>query len=241
MQRWAIGAAPAPALPGWTTVPDGTAGEDHRPLLAQAEAIVDGVSKEPPCKNFFRDQCLGGTDATLKTVFDNARVYHRSTTDGRAGSTQDGTSNLSYNLRAYAQGRFLLAATLLHELYHVCDPNAPANQAEITAENAVERCRIYTPLITVIEPPAALEAGPGVAVGATVGIGGSGFGTVQAPGDRVTVAGVDAPIVSWGISREPGDATNVIVIRLPAVVPGTVELRVFHHGIASAPRQITVR
>ena len=236
VRRWAIGPAPAPALPDWTTVPDGSAGgDDHQPRLAEAEAIVRGVINDPQCRNFFRDHCPGGTDATLRTVFNNALIYHRPTTDGRAGSTNLGTSNISYNLRAYAPGKFLLASTLLHELYHVCDPNAPAGQAEITAETAVERCRLYTPSIEIVLPP-----GP-VAVGDKVGIGGSGFGMAQGPGDRVTIGGVAAPILSWGLSRTPGSSMLVIVIRVPQGVAGTVDLRVFHHGIASAPHQITVR
>jgi hypothetical protein len=235
VRRWAIGAAHAPALPDWTTVPDGAAGgDDHRPRLAEAEAIVRGVINDPQCRTFFRDHCPAGTDATLETLFNNALIYHRPTTDGRAGSTELGTSNISYNLRPYAQGKYSLAATLLHELYHVCDPNAPAGQAEITAENALERCRLYTPSIEIVIPQVA-------AVGDRVGIGGAGFGIAQGPGDRVTIGGVNAPILSWGLSQTPGSSMVAIVIQIPAGVAGTVDLRVFHHGIASAPHQLTVR
>lgn len=231
VRRWAIGAAPVPAVANWQEVPDGTGGApDHAPRLNEARGIVSGLLGSTRCQNYFRDNCEGGTQSSLRDAFDAAQVYHIAVDGNLFGQNRLGTGNIAYNRKAYDQGKWFLAATLLHELYHVCAPTMAVNERELNAENAVERCRLYAPLIDSLS----VRRG---AVGSQVTITGLGFGPVQNENDRVELGGVTCPVVSWVFDRAASSVAITVTIPEGAA---TGMLRVINNNVRSNARRFTV-
>lgn len=232
IQRWQIGAGPVPAGTDWETVPDGTpAGQpNHRRRLAAARSIVARLLSSTRCQNYFADNCDGGTRTALRDAFDNARVYRMDDDGIRLGENIRGTSDIAYNNTAYDQGRYFLAATLLHEMYHVCAPTRPANSRELLAENALEACRLYAPYLRRILP----RSGP---AGSAVTLTGWGLGPSQGPRDRVEFNGATCRVLSWTFDR----GTSMVTIRV--VLPAgarTGHFRVFNNNVGSRPAAFTV-
>ena len=231
VQRWDIGAAPAPRG-HWSLVPSDPAVEDQRTELDAAEAIVRGVLNSRRCVNFFRDNCgLGEGDAALQSAFDQAQVYFLDQDDNVFGEQAGTSRNIAYNRRAFRIGEFFMAGTLLHEMFHTCDPSFDPTD-EIDAENAVEACRIYRPFIFD------LSATSG-AVGSQVTITGIGFGGAQGSTDRVTFNGVNATIVSWGFVGTAGNSATRIVCEVPTGAT-TGDLVVINNRVASNRRRFRV-
>ena len=231
VRRWAIGAAPTPRA-HWSLVPQDPDTEDHRARLAGAEAIVRRVLASARCRNFFRNNCgLGeGADA-LRNAFNQAQIYFLDVDDDAFGATAGVTRNIAYNRRAFRIGRFFMASTLLHEMFHTCDPNFDARD-EIDAETAVETCRLYTPFITDLSPTSG-------AVGDRVTISGSNFGGAQGPADSVQLGGVAATVVSWGFTGAAGSSTVQIVIEVPAGAV-TGDLVIVNNNVRSNARRFVV-
>lgn len=204
VRRWQVGAAPAPA--GLDVVTDA----EQLRRLDQAEGIVRGVVGSTRCRNFFRDNCTNGAGApALQRAFDNARIYLRPVDDNEFGLQPDpNRPEIAFNLRAFRIGRFMMASTLLHEMFHTCDPTTTGRAAEVLAEDAVERCRAYTPWIDRVTPRRA-------AAGAQVTIRGWGFGGAPDAGDEVRLNGVAARVVSWGFMADTSSRVE-IVVELPA-------------------------
>ncbi|MGA1870187.1 MAG: IPT/TIG domain-containing protein [bacterium] len=181
---------------------------EHLRRLNQAETIVRNVVGNRNCRNYFRDNCTNGAGANaLQQAFNNARIYHMPTDDNVFGA-QSGTSpNIAFNLRAFRIGPNMMASTLLHEMFHTCDPNFDALD-ELDAENAVETCRLHTPWIDTVSPRSG-------AVGSRVTIRGWGFGPTRGPSDEVRIGGVTAPIVSWVFMTDNSSRVE-IVAEVPA-------------------------
>jgi hypothetical protein len=175
--------------------------------------IIDGLTSSKRCREFFRDRCTAGLGATeLATAIADAEVYEDPTESEQYGSSPTRTAagdprKISYNLTAYRIGRWMIASTLLHEMFHTCILGTIPDE-EITAETAVERCRVYTPFILEVSP----SSGP---PGTEVLIRGFGFGPVQQAVDRVTFNGVDAGTAdSWDLSNI--DSMVRVRIKVPA-------------------------
>jgi Domain of unknown function (DUF4157)/IPT/TIG domain len=226
VQRWAVGAAPVPVA-GWSVITD----PEHLRRLGQAETIVRGVLTSRNCRNFFRDNCTNGDGINaLQNAFDNAQVYFRPEDDNVFG-IQSGTShNIAYNQRSFRIGRFMMASTLLHEMFHTCDPTMDATD-ELEAENAVEACRLHTPWIDNINTSRG-------AVGSNVTITGWGFGATPGPTDSVRIGGVAAPVTSWAFL--PDNSSRVrIVAEVPAGA-GMGGVVVINNGVESNVAAFTV-
>jgi len=227
VRRWTVGTAPAPD--GWEVVTDA----EQLRRLGQAEGIVRGVLGSRRCQNYYGDHCAAGFgDNPLQAVFDNTEVYLRPHDDNAFGESIPGAMQSAFNLRAFRIGRYFMASTMLHELFHNCDPDAPAGRAdELRAENAVERCRLYTPWIDHVRPRRA-------AVGARITIHGWNLGPTQGPADSVRVGGIDATVISWTFL--PGTTSAVeIVVEVPSgAASGPVV--VFNNRVASNAAALTV-
>lgn len=205
VSRWSLGPAPAPY--GWQRVTDAK----QQTRLDEAEDIVRGVVGSRNCQNYFRNNCsnAGGAN-TLRNAFNSARVYLRPVDDNIFGEGEFGGNRIAFNLRAYRIGRYMMASTLLHEMFHNCDPTGAGtgNPAELDAENAVETCRLHTPWIDTVTPRSG-------AAGTRVTIRGWGFGPTQGGSDRVRIGGVNATVVSWTFMA--GTSSGVeIVAEVPA-------------------------
>lgn len=221
VQRWERGAAPAPVA-SWRTVPDA-----QEARLQDAEDIVSGLLRSARCVNFFRDNCTNGADA-LRNAFDNVRIYHMPADDNTFGEQSGTSNNIAYNMRAFRLGRFFMASTLLHEMFHTCDPVFDARD-ELDAETAVETCRLHTPFLSSVSPTSG-------AVGTRVTIIGWGFGPTQGRADRVLLNGVNATVVSWTFQN---DSSTHVVIEVPAGA-GSGNLVVINNNVRSNPHHFTV-
>ena len=232
LQRWALGGAPAPA--GWTVVTD----PDHVARVAQAEASIRGVLASRNCQNYFGGTCTNGAGPTaLQQAFNNATVYHRAVDDNEFGASINGTSNIAYNLRSFRIGKNMMASTLLHEMFHTCDPTLDAND-ELDAENAVEACRMHTPWIDTVNPRSG-------GAGTRVTIVGWGFGARQQAVDEVRIGGMAATIASWVFLTD-----NTSRVRIVAEVPASSgagagagagsDLVVINNGVSSNAIPFTI-
>jgi len=231
LQRWSLGGTPVPAGANWQEVPDGTGGGvDHRTRLGEAHSIVSNLLSSTRCQNYFRDHCENGTQSSLRDAFNAARVYHIAAGGNLFGQNQLGTGNIAYNRKAYQQGKWFLAATLLHELFHVCAPTMSEHARELKAENAVERCRLYAPFLDRLS----VRQG---AVGTQVTLTGWGLGPTQGSTDRVMLGGVTCPVVSWSFNRS-SSAVSITVTVPQGAVSGMI--RVINNGVRSNARRFTV-
>jgi len=199
LQRWTLGAAPAPN-PTWVPVTDPA----HVARVGQAQASIAGVLASRNCRNYFSSTCTNAAAANaLAQAYDNAIVYHRPVDDNEFGSSITGTSNISYNLRSFRIGRAMMASTLLHEMFHTCDPTVDARD-ELDAENAVEACRMHTPWIDTVSPRRG-------GAGTRVTIVGWGFGATRGPADEVQIAGMAAPVISWDFLPDNTSRVRIVV------------------------------
>jgi hypothetical protein len=228
VRRWNVGPAPAPH--GWDEVTDA----DHLRRLAEAEVIVEQVVNNRRCQTFFTDNCTNGGGATvLRDTFDNANVYLRPFDDNVFGEGEFGGNNLAFNLRAFRIGRFMMASSLLHEMFHNCDATGAGTgrAAELNAENAVERCRLHTPWIDTVAPRTAT-------VGAQVTIRGWNFGPQQGTSDAVEIGGVTANVIRWEFMA--GTSSRVeIVAEVPAGA-ASGGLVVINNAVRSNRARLTV-
>ena len=222
-----LGAA-APASANLRIVPN-----NHQDRVNSALDLVGTVVNNKRCQSYFEDNCTDGRGAnSLQHAYDNAVVFNLNTNDSTYGYSLNNTNDIAYNNTAYNTGRWFLASTLLHEMFHTCDPNIDA-QDEIDAENAVEACRLYTPILSSVSPASA-------AVGDTVTLQGISFGASQRSNDKVYFNGVDAgTATSWGYSGAAGSSQGQIQITVPAgATSGTI--KVLNNGIASNEKPFTV-
>ncbi|MDM0030037.1 eCIS core domain-containing protein [Variovorax saccharolyticus] len=223
VRRWNIGAAPAPL--DWEVVADA----EQLRRLGQAEGIVRAVLGSRNCQNFFTTGC-GGANA-LRNAFDNANVYLRPHDDNVFGERTG--NNIAFNLRSFRIGRFMIASTLLHEMFHTCDPTVRANQnqRELNSENAVEACRLHTPWIDTVAPRSA-------AAGTSITILGWGFGPTQGGADSVQIGGVGARVVSWNFTTDTSSRVEIVAEVPAGVASGSVV--VINNGVRSNVATIRV-
>ena len=199
VRRWRLGVTP-PAGSTWAQITDA----DQIARLAEAEDIVRSILDSRRCQNMFSDQCPAKFGANpLQEIFDRARVFVIPADDNMFGESW-GPNEIAFNERAFRIGRWFMASTLLHEMFHVCDDDfASAHDRELRAENSVERCRIHTPWIDHVTPRAG-------AVGSRVSIHGWNFGPTQGATDAVRIGGVNANIISW--TFDAGTASSVTIV-----------------------------
>jgi hypothetical protein len=179
IQRWQYGAAPAPS--DWEVVPN-----EHIPRVEAAMDIIsDLVHNSDRCNQYFEDNCSDGSgDLALINAFNDVNIYFKDIGGTLYGESINGTRDIAYTRTTYRIGKYLIASTLMHEMFHTCDPVLDSTD-EPAAEDAAQTCRLYTPFINSITPTSAPP-------GSMVTIDGAGFGSSQGPADRVEFNGVDA-------------------------------------------------
>ena len=158
---------------GFLKIPD-----DHKAEVNKALKLVEKAIKAKKCEDFFKDKCTDGAVETARAVFDASTVFFRNQDDDGFGAAfrrkvAADPHNVSYNLRAFRIGRWEIAATLLHEMFHTCDLTRD-DLREFRAEAATEACAFYAPWIVSATPK-------DVKVGDTVTIPGFQFGQNRMP------------------------------------------------------------
>lgn len=216
--------------------------EKQKPDVTRALGLVERAIKARRCRDFFRDSCSGGALDSATKTFDAATVYYLPDKTNRFGLSDirkvaADPHVVAYNQKAFDIGRWEVAATLLHELFHTCDMSVD-DMDEILAEKATEACGFYAPWITKASPDK-------VRVGDTITLKGFQFGQTQDADHRVEMGGV--PITAYDTWAQPKGASAVTVaFKVPEGVmadPGVakaVELVVVNHGTRSNAKSVTV-
>jgi|SRR6056297_124798 len=228
IQRVPSYGAAAPAQPNWQVVPN-----DERNRVNAALNLIGNVVNNDECTTYFEDNCTDGRGAnSLQHAYDNAVVYNLNTNDTTYGSSINGSNDIAYNNTSYNIGRWFLASTLLHEMFHTCDPTIDA-QDEIDAENAIETCRLYTPILSNVAPASA-------AVGDAVTLTGVSFGASQRRNDKVYFNNIEAGVATkWGYAGTPGSSQGEIIVNVPAGATSGI-IRVVNNGVSSNEKPFTV-
>jgi hypothetical protein len=230
VRRWSYGAAPPR---GMIQVP-----AKHKATVDAAMKIIERVAKDKQCQAYYRDNCTAGLGAAeLATALGAAAIYELPSLVGPTGQSTGRASTadprqIAYSELRHAQGKWAIAQTLLHEIFHTCIMGVIPKE-EIFAENAAEACRNYAPVITTVQP----IRGP---IGTTVIINGLSFGVAQRSQDKVYFNGVDAgAALAWGYVGTLGNSAGEITIKVPAGA-SSGPLKVMHHGVMSNPMNFVV-
>jgi hypothetical protein len=228
VQRVPSYGAAAPGSPNWQVVPN-----DQRDRVNAAIRLIGNVVANNRCITYFQNNCTDGRGAnSLQHAYDNAVIYNLNTNDNTYGSSRNGTNDIAYNNTTYGIGRWFLASTLLHEMFHTCDPTIDA-QDEIDAENAVEMCRLYSPILNSVSPSNA-------SVGDTITLRGVSFGSSKGSSDKVYFNDVEATnITKWGYTGAPGSSQGEINVVVPAGA-SSGKVKVVNNGIASNEKPFTI-
>jgi hypothetical protein len=216
--------------------------DTHRDTVQKALDLIDNALNAKRCKDFFKDKCTGGAAATARSTFNASKVYYLSDHTTRFGLSDirkvaADPHVVAYNQYAYDVGRWEIAATLLHEIFHTCDMSVD-DMDEILAEEATETCGFYAPWITEISP-ASLD------VGDTLKLQGYQFGQKQDADHYVRMGSTN--ITNYKRWEQPKGASSVHVeFEVPKSVNDNyffskdAETAVVNHGHDSNKKTINV-
>jgi hypothetical protein len=86
--------------------------------MGLVERVVSNPKDYPRCHKFFKDNCVGGTDGSLKDKFDKATVWFDKD-DSVWGSGVD-PDHIAYSSETWRWGRWALGGVFIHEMMHRC-------------------------------------------------------------------------------------------------------------------------
>jgi hypothetical protein len=98
--------------------------EAHRARVEAAVNIVSRVVSNPrdypECPRFFKKNCPGNSKTALVDSFNRAVLWFNEGAPWNRGGVTDVSVNIGYTPLTYRIGRWAMAASLMHELMHVC-------------------------------------------------------------------------------------------------------------------------
>lgn len=101
--------------------------EAHRDRVEAAVGIISRIVSNPrdypECPRFFEKNCPGGSKTSLVDSFNKAVLWFNEGAPWNRGGVTDATFNIGYTALIYRIGRWAMAASLFHELMHVCGQN----------------------------------------------------------------------------------------------------------------------
>jgi hypothetical protein len=118
LQRWAYGTG-APPHADYVVVPD----VDKKRIETAMDIVtrvVNNPKDYPRCPRFFKDNCPGGKDDTLKQVFNNALLWRDTDPSPTLLGSSVDPHHIAYTKISYGVGRWAVAASMFHELIHNC-------------------------------------------------------------------------------------------------------------------------
>jgi hypothetical protein len=216
--------------------------DDHRATVQKALDLVENAIKAKKCKDFFKDKCTAGVADSAESTFKVNTVYYLADRTTRFGLSDirkvAGDPHIvAYNQQAFEIGRWEIAATLLHEMFHTCDMSVD-DMDEILAEQATEACGFYAPWILSVTPTS-------LDVGDVITLEGYQLGQTQDADHYVEMGGVK--IASYDTWEQAKGASSVAVeFKVPKAVNHNlffskdVELKAVNHGHDSNIRTVNV-
>jgi len=130
IRRWSYGTGTPPHT-DYSIVPaaDKKTVESGMNLLKK---VVDNPKDYPVCHRFFKKNCPGGTDNSLKDQFANAKLWLDN--DKNVWASRVG-ANIAYTKLALRVGRWCIGGVLVHELLHRC-----GQSSESLCDEAIKKC-----------------------------------------------------------------------------------------------------
>ncbi len=188
--------------------------DDHRATVQKALDLIGNAIAAKTCKDFFKDKCTAGVAGSAEATFKAATVHFlddRTTRFGLSDVRKKAADPhmVGYNMQAFEIGRWEVAATLLHEMFHTCDMSTD-DMDEILAEQAAEACGFYAPWILSASPRS-------LDVGDVLTLKGYQFGQTQDGDHYVEMGGVR--IMNY---RKWEQAKGASSVRVEFVVPQTI-------------------
>lgn len=230
VRRATIATTDGPNAVNFKKVPAG-----HRKEVQRALNIVTRVLSTKKCRDYFEDNCTPtlGAAETARANFEAATVYFA---PGNTLGLSELPHSIGYNETTLKAGRWDIAATLIHELFHTCDKD---DLGEVLAEGATEACGFYSP---VLSTPLADE----VYVGDMTTITGMQLGPRNDANHYILMGGAKiGTYARW--EQAAGERANIVVeFKVPETLlrPGTVERKVgivaVNHGFKSDAKIVTV-
>jgi len=213
----------------------------HRPTVQKALNIIEKALTAKRCRDFFKDKCSGGALDSAKKAFDGATVFFKSDKTNEFGLSDTRNSaadprTVAYNQRAFDIGRWEIATTLTHEMFHTCILGAIANE-EIVAEQAAETCGFYSPWVLSALPKK-------LKVGDTLSISGFQLSANQDAEHFIEMGGQS--IANYDQWEQPAGGSSVEVkfkvpaAVLPAGMAADVPVVAVNHGIRSNTAAVRV-
>jgi hypothetical protein len=131
VQRWSYGSGPPPD-PTYRVVPD-----EQRKRVDDATGLLERVATHPKvypvCKNYFKAECPGGSDASFSDEVNNAVIWLETDNTLRASSKKP--HNVAFSAETWRWGRWTVAGELVHEMMHNCGQNN-----ETSNDAAIKKC-----------------------------------------------------------------------------------------------------
>lgn len=87
--------------------------------IARIKRIADNPAKYPSCHRIFNQRCTNKSKNSLKAVFDRAVIWKISA-PGTYGVAHPNDKDFGYTQSGHDSGARNLAATIIHELLHLC-------------------------------------------------------------------------------------------------------------------------
>ena len=143
LQRWEYGDTWAydgvgPPPLGMERVP-----ENERERVNEGMAIVERIVNNPnryaACHDAFATHCTDSDHDTLPELVDKVKVW-RDPGDG-LGEHRPDSDHVAYSEKSYRIGRWTIAATIIHELAHMC---GIGHGDDVDNEDAVAACGLPT-------------------------------------------------------------------------------------------------
>jgi len=123
IQRYSFGKGDGPVFSDGSYL--GPVPPEHRARVEAALNIISRVVNNPrdfpECPRFFQEHCRPGSPTALYDAFNQAVVwYNYGARRGLLGIMARGTPHIGYTDLSYRASPWAIAATLIHELMHVC-------------------------------------------------------------------------------------------------------------------------
>jgi hypothetical protein len=205
----------------------------HKKTVEAALKLIEAQTSARKCRAYFEDKCSAGAADELKKAYDGALVHWLDQEGPTFGSSHTRSvagdpRSIAYNTTAYEIGRWEIAATLLHEMFHTCILGSIADEERV-AETGVEECSFYTPWIVRLSTESAK-------VGDKVELIGGQLGPQHDADHRLLFGGSDIKPQSWDFS---GTSAVVVTFEVPAGATSG-DVQVTNHGVKSNKRHLKV-
>lgn len=212
----------------------------HHARLKAADKILDRVTKDTACKTYFKDNCkLNGGDLTkaARDAYEKSTIYFLKGNKDDFGQATPRTvaadkQEVAYSASTHKIGRWMLASTFMHELFHTCILGKITDEEKV-AELSAEACKLYTPWVEQVDPKSAKR-------GEIVELSTAFAGPQQDKNHKLFLNGQKITASGWSV--DAGSGVGIITFVVPAKAKiGRAEGYVTNHGVKSNKFKLRIK